>query len=163
MSVRALGIALKLTFSGTNQLFYPQTWAFALIVATCVSTQINYLNKVIVLFCNSYFSLQTIDTLTNHIQIQKVSSFSETCKFDHHDKHMRLTKFTEEIITLVISVLSRIIKKVAYLGGLAAFLVIRTSFQYASNRMEFSLVSFHVTLFQNSFCECTIDTRPISI
>nr|CAB3491189.1 unnamed protein product [Digitaria exilis] len=50
MSVRALGIALKLTFSGTNQLFYPQTWAFALIVATCVSTQINYLNKVIDLF-----------------------------------------------------------------------------------------------------------------
>ena len=50
MSVRALGIALKLTFSGTNQLFYPQTWAFALIVATCVSTQINYLNKVIVQF-----------------------------------------------------------------------------------------------------------------
>ncbi|KAK3118052.1 hypothetical protein QOZ80_9BG0693530 [Eleusine coracana subsp. coracana] len=47
MSVRALGIALKLTFSGTNQLFYPQTWAFALIVATCVSTQINYLNKAL--------------------------------------------------------------------------------------------------------------------
>ena len=46
MSVKALGIALKLTFSGVNQLFYPQTWAFALIVATCVSTQINYLNKV---------------------------------------------------------------------------------------------------------------------
>ncbi|GJN40497.1 hypothetical protein PR202_gb29718 [Eleusine coracana subsp. coracana] len=47
MSVRAFGIALKLTFSGTNQLFYPQTWAFALIVATCVSTQINYLNKAL--------------------------------------------------------------------------------------------------------------------
>ncbi|CAN6362559.1 unnamed protein product [Urochloa humidicola] len=47
MSVRALGIALKLTFSGTNQLFYPQTWAFAIIVATCVSTQINYLNKAL--------------------------------------------------------------------------------------------------------------------
>ena len=108
MSVRALGIALKLTFSGTNQLFYPQTWAFALIVATCVSTQINYLNKVIVLFCD-LFLLQT--TLMNHTQIQKVSSFSETCKFDHHDKHMRLTKSTEEIITLVISVLSRIIKE----------------------------------------------------
>ncbi|KAG8089541.1 hypothetical protein GUJ93_ZPchr0011g28851 [Zizania palustris] len=45
MSVKALGIALKLTFSGMNQLYYPQTWAFALIVATCVSTQINYLNK----------------------------------------------------------------------------------------------------------------------
>jgi hypothetical protein len=55
MSVRALGIALKLTFSGTNQLFYPQTWAFALIVATCVSTQINYLNKVIIQFYRSYY------------------------------------------------------------------------------------------------------------
>lgn len=47
MSVKALGIALKLTFSGVNQLFYPQTWAFALIVATCVSTQLNYLNKAL--------------------------------------------------------------------------------------------------------------------
>ncbi|XP_006662803.1 probable magnesium transporter NIPA4 [Oryza brachyantha] len=47
MSVKALGIALKLTFSGVNQLFYPQTWAFTLIVATCVSTQINYLNKAL--------------------------------------------------------------------------------------------------------------------
>ncbi|KAF9590074.1 hypothetical protein IFM89_030386 [Coptis chinensis] len=27
MSVKALGIALKLTFSGTNQLIFPQTWA----------------------------------------------------------------------------------------------------------------------------------------
>jgi magnesium transporter len=44
--VKALGIALKLTFSGMNQLFYPQTWIFSLIVATCVITQMNYLNKV---------------------------------------------------------------------------------------------------------------------
>lgn len=46
MSVKALGIALKLTFSGTNQLFYPQTWVFTLVVLTCVVTQLNYLNKV---------------------------------------------------------------------------------------------------------------------
>lgn len=46
MSVRALGIALKLTFSGVNQLVYLQTWVFAVIVAACVVTQINYLNKV---------------------------------------------------------------------------------------------------------------------
>ncbi|KAH0897647.1 hypothetical protein HID58_047215 [Brassica napus] len=45
MSVKALGIALKLTFSGTNQLFYPQTWVFTLVVLTCVVTQLNYLNK----------------------------------------------------------------------------------------------------------------------
>lgn len=47
MSVKALGIALKLTFSGMNQLIYPQTWAFTLVVLTCVITQMNYLNKVI--------------------------------------------------------------------------------------------------------------------
>ncbi|KAJ3701773.1 hypothetical protein LUZ61_005478 [Rhynchospora tenuis] len=47
MSVRALGIALKLTFSGVNQLVYLQTWVFAVIVATCVVTQINYLNKAL--------------------------------------------------------------------------------------------------------------------
>ncbi|CAN6440233.1 unnamed protein product [Victoria cruziana] len=47
MSVKALGIALKLTFSGTNQLIYPQTWTFSLVVAVCVVTQMNYLNKAL--------------------------------------------------------------------------------------------------------------------
>ncbi|RZC68970.1 hypothetical protein C5167_032038 [Papaver somniferum] len=45
MSVKALGIALKLTFSGMNQLIYPQTWAFTMVVVTCILTQMNYLNK----------------------------------------------------------------------------------------------------------------------
>ncbi|OQU82658.1 hypothetical protein SORBI_3006G281700 [Sorghum bicolor] len=47
MSVKALGIALKLTFSGTNQLMYPQTWAFTLVVISCIITQMNYLNKAL--------------------------------------------------------------------------------------------------------------------
>ncbi|GLT97018.1 hypothetical protein SLE2022_146050 [Rubroshorea leprosula] len=47
MSVKALGIALKLTFSGMNQLIYPQTWAFTLVVIACVLTQMNYLNKAL--------------------------------------------------------------------------------------------------------------------
>ncbi|XP_021727341.1 probable magnesium transporter NIPA4 [Chenopodium quinoa] len=47
MSVKALGIALKLTLSGMNQLIYPQTWAFSIIVAGCVITQMNYLNKAL--------------------------------------------------------------------------------------------------------------------
>jgi len=47
MSVKALGIALKLTLSGTNQLIYPQTWTFAIIVFTCIITQMNYLNKAL--------------------------------------------------------------------------------------------------------------------
>ncbi|XP_076924204.1 putative magnesium transporter NIPA4 [Bidens hawaiensis] len=47
MSVKGLGIALKLTFSGTNQLMYPQTWAFTFFVLLCIITQMNYLNKAL--------------------------------------------------------------------------------------------------------------------
>ncbi|KAJ6777653.1 hypothetical protein OIU74_001605 [Salix koriyanagi] len=47
MSVKAVGTALKLTFEGNNQLLYPETWFFVLIVATCVITQMNYLNKAL--------------------------------------------------------------------------------------------------------------------
>nr|KAJ0188838.1 hypothetical protein LSAT_V11C900504300 [Lactuca sativa] len=47
MSVKAVGIALKLTFSGMNQMVYPQTWVFTFIVLLCVITQMNYLNKAL--------------------------------------------------------------------------------------------------------------------
>ncbi|KAK1259145.1 hypothetical protein QJS04_geneDACA020747 [Acorus gramineus] len=45
MSVKALGIALKLTFSGMNQFVYAQTWFFTGVVAICCVMQMNYLNK----------------------------------------------------------------------------------------------------------------------
>ncbi|KAI3892779.1 hypothetical protein MKX03_000883, partial [Papaver bracteatum] len=45
MSVKALGMSLKLTYEGNNQLIYPETWFFLLVVVTCVVTQMNYLNK----------------------------------------------------------------------------------------------------------------------
>ena len=35
MSVKALGTSLKLTFEGKNQLIYPETWFFMLVVAIC--------------------------------------------------------------------------------------------------------------------------------
>ncbi|KAL3538519.1 hypothetical protein ACH5RR_001885 [Cinchona calisaya] len=47
MSVKALGIALKVTLSGMNQLTYPQTWFFTMVVIVCVITQMNYLNKAL--------------------------------------------------------------------------------------------------------------------
>lgn len=55
MSVKALGIALKLTLSGMNQLIFPQTWAFAIVVITCVITQMNYLNMVMMSFLSLPF------------------------------------------------------------------------------------------------------------
>ncbi|XP_044478888.1 probable magnesium transporter NIPA3 [Mangifera indica] len=47
MSVKALGTSLKLTFEGKNQLLYPETWFFMLVVALCVIIQMNYLNKAL--------------------------------------------------------------------------------------------------------------------
>ncbi|KAK4419616.1 putative magnesium transporter NIPA3 [Sesamum alatum] len=47
MSVKALGTSLKLTFEGKNQLIYPETWFFMFVVAICVITQMNYLNKAL--------------------------------------------------------------------------------------------------------------------
>lgn len=47
MSVKALAIALKLTFLGTNQFIYFQTWFFTVVVILCCLLQVNYLNKVI--------------------------------------------------------------------------------------------------------------------
>lgn len=46
MSVKAIGIAIKLTLEGTNQLKYLQTWIFGTVAITCIITQLNYLNMV---------------------------------------------------------------------------------------------------------------------
>ncbi|XP_040999569.1 probable magnesium transporter NIPA2 [Juglans microcarpa x Juglans regia] len=47
MSVKAVGIALKLTFSGMNQFIYFQTWFFTVVVIACCLLQINYLNMAL--------------------------------------------------------------------------------------------------------------------
>ncbi|WOH13486.1 hypothetical protein DCAR_0832996 [Daucus carota subsp. sativus] len=47
MGVKAVGIALKLSFGGKNQFKYYQTWMFLLLVIGCVLVQLNYLNKAL--------------------------------------------------------------------------------------------------------------------
>ncbi|KAL9240101.1 hypothetical protein vseg_014359 [Gypsophila vaccaria] len=47
MSVKAVSIALKLSFEGNNQFKYFQAWFFTIIVAVCCLLQINYLNKAL--------------------------------------------------------------------------------------------------------------------
>lgn len=64
MSIKAVGIAIKLTIEGTNQAGYFQTWIFAMVAISCIVTQLNYLNKVnsFCLFCTpiSLFLTRTI-------------------------------------------------------------------------------------------------------
>ncbi|KAE8008700.1 hypothetical protein FH972_005189 [Carpinus fangiana] len=46
VSIKAIGIAIKLTLEGVSQIAYPQTWFFLTVAAICVVTQLNYLNKL---------------------------------------------------------------------------------------------------------------------
>ncbi|PON83423.1 Magnesium transporter NIPA [Trema orientale] len=47
VSIKAIGIAIKLTLDGVSQVAYPQTWFFLTVAAICVITQLNYLNKAL--------------------------------------------------------------------------------------------------------------------
>ncbi|XP_023872159.1 probable magnesium transporter NIPA6 isoform X1 [Quercus suber] len=47
MSVKAVGIAIKLTIEGSSQAASFQTWVFVMVAITCIITQLNYLNKAL--------------------------------------------------------------------------------------------------------------------
>lgn len=47
MSIKAIGIAIKLTLEGSSQVASFQTWIFAMVAVTCIITQLNYLNKAL--------------------------------------------------------------------------------------------------------------------
>ena len=53
MACKGLSIAIKLTLSGTSQLANPLAWFFLLSVATCITIQMNYLNKALDIFNTS--------------------------------------------------------------------------------------------------------------
>ncbi|VUC23330.1 unnamed protein product [Clonostachys rosea] len=50
MSVKAFGIALKLTFAGHNQFTHPSTYVFIIVTAVAILTQMNYFNKALASF-----------------------------------------------------------------------------------------------------------------
>ncbi|KAL8852818.1 MAG: hypothetical protein Q9221_002327 [Calogaya cf. arnoldii] len=53
MSVKAFGIALKLTLGGYNQFTYPSTYVFIIVTVVCILTQMNYFNKALSQFSTS--------------------------------------------------------------------------------------------------------------
>lgn len=50
MSVKAFGIALKLTLAGNNQFSHPSTYVFMILTTVCILTQMNYFNKALAHF-----------------------------------------------------------------------------------------------------------------
>ncbi|XP_078433878.1 putative magnesium transporter NIPA6 [Wolffia australiana] len=61
MSIKAVGIAIKLTLQGINQTGYFQTWVFVMVVITCIAIQLNYLNMF------SMFISQALDTFNTAV------------------------------------------------------------------------------------------------
>jgi len=53
MSVKAFGIALKLTFGGNNQFSHPSTYVFIILTTVCILIQMNYFNKALSQFPTS--------------------------------------------------------------------------------------------------------------
>ncbi len=55
MSVKAFGLALKLTLApdGQNQFSHPSTYVFAIVLVICILTQTNYFNKALSQFSSS--------------------------------------------------------------------------------------------------------------
>ncbi|XP_071706658.1 probable magnesium transporter NIPA1 [Rutidosis leptorrhynchoides] len=56
MCVKAVGIAMKLSFSGSNQFIYFQTWFFTLLLLCFILLQLNYLNKALDTFNTAVIS-----------------------------------------------------------------------------------------------------------
>lgn len=93
MSVKAIGIAIKLTLEGSNQFKYFQAWVFAMVSVSCIVVQLNYLNMALDTFNTAvvspiYYALFTAFTiLASAIMFkdyygQSVSSIvSELCGF----------------------------------------------------------------------------------
>ncbi|XVF00931.1 hypothetical protein REPUB_Repub04eG0044700 [Reevesia pubescens] len=93
VSIKAIGIAIRLTLDGINQIAYPQTWFFLTVAAICVITQLNYLNKALDTFNAAivspiyYVMFTTLTIIASVIMFkdwsgQNVSSIaSEICGF----------------------------------------------------------------------------------
>jgi magnesium transporter len=65
MAVKAVGIAVRLTFAGSNQFIYPSTYIFSIVLVVCLLTQTAYVNKAMnhfptsLLVFHSHFRIHT--------------------------------------------------------------------------------------------------------
>lgn len=73
VSIKAFGIALKLTLAGNNQFTHLSTYLFIVIVVVCIMTQMNYFNKALDQFDTSivnplyYVTFTTATLIANFI------------------------------------------------------------------------------------------------
>ncbi|KAI3903750.1 hypothetical protein MKW92_040437 [Papaver armeniacum] len=102
MSVKALGIALKLTFSGSNQFVYFQTWFFTVVVVVSCLLQLNYLNKD----WDTQNASQIVTELCGFVTILSGTFLLHKTK-DMGDKATEHTIFTNEMASIEPAVFTR--------------------------------------------------------
>jgi hypothetical protein len=78
MSVKAFGIALKLTFAGNNQFSHPSTYVFMIITTVCILTQMNYFNKALSQFPTNMYVTPAISPLSLHANSTRAASTRST-------------------------------------------------------------------------------------
>ncbi|KXS11008.1 DUF803-domain-containing protein [Gonapodya prolifera JEL478] len=81
MACKGFGIALKLTFAGSNQLLDPSTWVFAVVVGVSVVTQMNYFNKALDTFSTNLVTpvyYVTFTTATISASVILFQGFNDT-------------------------------------------------------------------------------------
>ena len=80
IACKAFGIAVKLTIEGNNQLIYPSTWAFLIIMLVCIVTQMSYFNKALDEFASNvvtpiyYCGFTTLTIVANVILFKGIKS-----------------------------------------------------------------------------------------
>ncbi len=62
MAIKGLGLAFKMTFRGDNQFTSASTYVFAIMVAVCIATQMNYFNKALATFSTNMYVSTTPST-----------------------------------------------------------------------------------------------------
>ncbi|KAI0527824.1 magnesium transporter NIPA-domain-containing protein [Xylaria bambusicola] len=76
MSIKAFGIALKLTFAGNNQFTHASTYVFMIVTGGCILTQLNYFNKALSQFPTSIVNPLYYVTFTTATLIASFILFS---------------------------------------------------------------------------------------
>lgn len=93
MSIKAVGIAIKLTLEGSSQAAQFQTWVFVMVAITCVITQLNYLNKVSD-FVSYFFWLPSPPPPTpTHLDFLKYENFEVFIKCTKNSHSLDSTLF----------------------------------------------------------------------
>jgi uncharacterized membrane protein len=111
MACKGFGIALKLTFSGSNQFAYGSTYFFILTSLSCILVQLNYFNKALDIFSTAVVTPIYYVFFTTATIVASILLFGNHSSDGTHDLVSAMTGFA--VIFIGVYLLSKD-KKDAY-------------------------------------------------